>query len=123
MILEFQVAQDTINIGEFINNILQKIHVGGNNVISKDNFNYSVDYGDNAIFLVLIRNDLYSEEVVKNWLNNHIGNHIIQGKIFIRGFEYAEGVIVIMTNNNTTDITILIIFLGCYNDKKQMIFI
>ena len=76
---------------EVYNNILQKIHVGGNNLISKDNFNYSVDYGDNAIFLVLIRNDLYSEAVVKEWLNNYIGqSYYPKEKYFIRGFEHLN---------------------------------
>ena len=107
MQFKFDISNNNVNIGDFVNNILKKIYIGEHNLINK---NYSLDYGNNAIYLLLIKNDIYAMDHVKKWLNNYIGqSYYPKEKYFICGFEYADG----GYNNNNVDY----ISLGCYNSN------
>lgn len=122
MQFEFDLSDNNITVEEFIDNILENIHVGGDKLIRKNNFVYSLDYNNSAIYLLLIRSDLYAESDIKNWLDEYIGkSYYSKDKYFICGFKYDQGNYInknlnINNNNNNLNVdNIEYSSLGCYN--------
>lgn len=75
---------------------MRQIYVGQNHIINKSSITYSKSFNDDydinkQVYLLFIRDDLYSQSDIETWLNEKLGiSYYDKNQYLIKGFSYSE---------------------------------